>query len=210
MGRTPLGSNAQKYANGEKGEIFLIAHHDESFSYLTLDIFGFDKNNEGLFYDKAKKDYSSYKKLTVKNIRYKDVEKVIYKEMNSNPYLLIILKEYNQLYLINLDSNNQNTYTLPHSPSFVDKFEKYINSNNEYFYDYIYCINNKAQCYLGLSKYIINSIYDIKVDKSIEELIRVMLEHKVDCGICLKDIASFTNSIYAQWDVISNEFLNIE
>ena len=200
----PNEASNVKYANGEKGEIFLIAHHDESFSYLTLDIFGFDKNNEGLFYDKAKKDYSSYKKLTVKNIRYKDVEKVIYKEMNSNPYLLIILKEYNQLYLINLDSNNQNTYTLPHSPSFVDKFEKYINSNNEYFYDYIYCINNKAQCYLGLSKYIINSIYDIKVDKSIEELIRVKPDTKL---ICINNIFSsiYTLCKYNKLEILDDD-----
>ena len=124
--------------------------------------------------------------------------------MNSNPYLLIILKEYNQLYLINLDSNNQNTYTLPHSPSFVDKFEKYINSNNEYFYDYIYCINNKAQCYLGLSKYIINSIYDIKVDKSIEELIRVKPDTKL---ICINNIFSsiYTLCKYNKLEILDDD-----
>ena len=48
-----------------------------------------------------------------------------------------------------------------------------------------------------------------------EKLITSMLESamfecEVDCRICLKDIVSFTNSIYAQWDVINNEFLNIE
>lgn len=48
-----------------------------------------------------------------------------------------------------------------------------------------------------------------------EKLITSMLESamfecEVDCRICLKDIVSFTNSIYSQWDVINNEFLNIE
>lgn len=43
-----------------------------------------------------------------------------------------------------------------------------------------------------------------------EMLITEMLKHEVDCRICLKDIVSFTNSIYAQWDVINDEFLNIK
>lgn len=48
-----------------------------------------------------------------------------------------------------------------------------------------------------------------------EKLITAMLESSMfecgnDCRICLKDIVSFTNSIYAQWDVINDEFLNIK
>ena len=178
------------YAYGEKGEIFLIAQHDEPFSYTTLDIFGFDKNNEGYFYDETNKEYNTYKKLTIKNIRYKDVEKVIYKEFYNRPYFLIILNEYNLLYLIDLDSNDQKTFELPHSPIFVDKFEKYINSNTEYFYDYIYCDNQKTQCFLGLTKYKINSINDIKVEKNIGESIRVKPYTKL---ICINNIFS---SIY--------------
>ena len=64
-------------------------------------------------------------------------------------------------------------------------------------YEYIPYLSIRTECLrISINRY--------------EELIRVMLEHKVDCIVCLKDIVSFTNSIYAQWDVINDEFLNIE
>ena len=64
-------------------------------------------------------------------------------------------------------------------------------------YEYILYLSIRTEC------------LRVSIDRY-ERLIRVMLEHKIDCIVCLKDIVSFTNSIYAQWDVINDEFLNIE
>ena len=64
-------------------------------------------------------------------------------------------------------------------------------------YEYIQYLSIRTEC------------LRVSIDRY-EELIRVMLEYEVDCRICLKDIVSFTNSIYAQWDVINDEFLNIK
>ena len=202
----PKESTNVKYAYGEKGELFLLTQEKDGYYNIALNIYGFDKNNEGYFYDKTKKEYISYKKLILKNTN-KNIEKVKYMEFNNKPYLLNIMKDHNQMYLIDFDSSEQYTHSLPNIVTSIDKFEKYINSNTEYFYDYIYC-NNQDQCYLGLTKYKINSKNDFKIEKNIEELIRVKPDTKL---ICINNIFSSTYTLckYNKLEILDDQtFIN--
>ena len=185
----PEDASNVKYEKGENGEIFLLAQKKEG-NNINMHLYVFNKNNEGYFYDKNKNDYTPYKKITLK---YGDkyIEKMKYIEFNKKGYLLNILKN-NHMHLIDLESNEQYIHLLPKIPLSIDKFEKYINSNNEYFYDYTYCINETQSlfvdtCYLGLTKYQLNSKSDFKIIKSNEELIRIKPDTKL---ICINNIFS--------------------
>ena len=177
-----------KYEKNENDDVFLLAQKKEG-NNIDMFIYGFNKNYEGLFYDKNKDNYVSYEELSIKN-NDKFTEKIKYMEFDNKGYLLNILKD-NQMHLIDFDSNEHYTHSLPKIPTSIDKFEKYINSNNEYLYSYIYCDKNIQSsldtCHLGLSNYKINSKNNFNIELNNEELIRIKPDTKL---ICINNIFS--------------------
>ena len=185
-----------KYDKGDKGELLLLLTQKKEGNYIenNIDLFlyGFDKKNEGLFYDKNKSEYSSYKKLTTKN-KDKYIEKIKYLELDKKGYLLQLFKD-NRMFLIDFDSKEK-YYALipriPHIPTLIGNFQKYINTNNKYLLDYVYCNNNILSsfetCYIGLTNYEITSNNYFDIESKIKELIRVKPDTKL---LCINNIFS--------------------
>ena len=107
----------------------------------------------------------------------KNYEGIFYDEKNKN-YVSnkkIILKNKDKLI----------SHYLPNIPASLDKLEKYINTNNKYFYDYVNCFNDMQSkvdnCYIGLTNYLINSKSDFKIEYNKEEFIRLKPQTKLIC-----------------------------
>ena len=199
-----------KYDKGENGEIVLLAQKKEG-NNIDIYLYGFDMNNNGLFYEKNNNSYTSYKKLSLKK-EDKFIEKIKYIEIDNNGYLINIIKD-DKLNLIDFYSKEFYTHSLTNTPSSIDKFEKYINTNNKYFYDYIYCNNIKDSlydaCFIGITNYQINAKNVFKKELNIEEIIRVKPKTKL---ICINNIFSSNYILckYNSFQLLDEEtFINI-
>ena len=177
-----------KYDINNNGEIFLLAQKKNG-NNIDMFLYGFNKNYGGLFYDKNNKSYVPNKKISLKNSNLFS-EKIKYIEIDKKGYLLDIVKD-SRIHLIDLDSNEHYINFLPNIPTKIDKFEKYLNTNNDYFYSYTYCNNNGQSsfdtCYIGLTNYKINSKDNFNIDLNNEEEIRIKPDTKL---ICINNIFS--------------------
>ena len=183
-----------KYVVGENGEIFLFAQERNVLYNINIYLYGFDKYNEGYFYNNTRKEYSTYKELILKNnIKY--IEKVKYVEINKKPFLLNLIKD-NKMYLIDIDTNEQFIHTYPNVPYSIDNFQKYINSNNEYLYDYIIC--NNDICNINFIKFQLKSKSDFDIVNNIQETIRIKPDTKL---ICINNILS-SNYILCKYNLL--------
>ena len=175
-------SSNVKYDINEKGELILFSQKKEG-NNINIYLYGFNKNYEGIFYDEKNKNYVSNKKIILKN-KDKLIEKIKYIELNKKGYLLNFMNDV-QMHLIDLESNEYYSHYLPNIPASLDKLEKYINTNNKYFYDYVNCFNDMQSkvdnCYIGLTNYLINSKSDFKIEYNKEEFIRLKPKTKLIC-----------------------------
>ena len=184
----PDESSNIKYDINDNGEIFLLAQKKNG-NNIDMFLYGFNKNYGGLFYDKNNNTYVPNKKISLKNSNLFS-EKIKYIEIDKKGYLIDIVKD-SRIHLIDLDSNEHYINFLPNIPTTIDKFEKYLNTNNDYFYSYTYCNNNGQSsfdtCYIGLTNYKINSKDNFNIDLNNEEEIRIKPNTKL---ICINNIFS--------------------
>ena len=197
-----------KYDENDNGDIFLISQKKES-EKINMLVYGFNKEKEGYFYDKIKDEYNSFKEISFNNKEY--IEKIKYLEFDKKDYFLNMIQD-NKSYLIDFNSTESFTISSPYIPIYIDKFEKNIEQNNEYLYDYIYCDKNENnendKCYLGITKYKINNKNDISIITNIEEKIMIKPNTKL---ICINNVYSsnFILCKYNQYQIIDkNSFIN--
>ena len=167
------------YDIDEKGNLYLIAQKKDEPNYNQY-IYGFSPNGSGLFYDKEKNKYTSFRKITYKFPDF--IENIKYIEINNEGYLINILKD-KQIYLYDISSNEIYIHSFFYFPFAVDTIIKLKNKDNIYLFDYIYCIDEVySNCYIGFSNYKIEKKNNIILEKTnSEELVKVGYGTKLTC-----------------------------
>ena len=167
------------YDINEKGDLFLLAQKKDEPNYNQY-IYGFSKNGTGLFYDKEKNKYSSFRKITYRFQNF--IENIKYIEINNEGYLINILRD-KQIYLYDFNNNEIYTHSFFYIPFSVDTIIKLKNKDNTYLFDFIYCVDEIfSNCYIGFSTYKIEKKNSFVLEKTnSEELLKVGYNTKLTC-----------------------------
>ena len=169
------------YDINDKGDLFLLAQKKDNLN-INQYLYGFNQNGKGIFYEKEKNKYTSFKSFTYQFPTF--IDKIKYIEINNEGYLLSVLNE-NKIYLIDYNNNNEiYSHSLYYKPFSFDSIIKLKNKENVYFFDFIYCLEetNYDECYIGFINFKIEkkNIFILENSNS-EEVVKVNYNTKLTC-----------------------------
>ena len=192
-------------------KIILFAQNlNRENGYIEKYMYGFYMNGTGIFYNKNKNTFESFKKMDFTG-NGKLIDKISYIEMNNKGYLLTAPIE-NNLYIIDYTKNliTKNEIDIPaYTTDKIILLEKDDKSNNQnYLSTYIYCKDkSNNDCYLMMKKFIAEK-KQLKQNLSMKANIKVHYNSQLNC---YKDENNYIRCIYNKYvdDSCFNHVLGI-
>ena len=173
-------SDYVSYDINDKGDLFLLSQQKDNLDTIQY-LYGFNSKGNGLFYEKEKNKFSSFK--TIKYQFKTSVEKIKYIDIDNQAFLLNVLKD-KQIYLVDYNNNDIYSQSFLYSPFSLDTIIKLKNKENEYLIDFVYCIDELVydNCSIGFVNYKIDKKDNLELVKtSPTELVKVKYNTKISC-----------------------------
>ena len=186
-------------------KIILFAQNiNKDEGYIEKYIYGFYKNGTGIFYDKNKNIFDSFKKMSFTE-KDKLVDKIGYIEIDDDGYILTTPIN-NYLYLIDYKDNKITKKLISPSAYSADKIilmeEEDEERDPDYTTCYIYCKSstNLNNCYLMMKTFEANEAGLTEIS-SMEENIKVNYNSQLNC---YKDEQNYFRCTYTKHEDNSN------
>ena len=185
--------------------ILMSQNTNKGNGYKEKYLYGFHNNGTGLFYNRDKYTFSSFKKFDfVQNVKL--IDKIGYIEMDFYGYLLTTPID-NNLYLINYE-DDKTTKTQIDTPAYstdkiiVMEVEEYDIIEPDYIASYIYCkdITNPKECYLMMKDFEADE-EELIEQVSTKPTIRVSPNSQLNC---YKDESNYLRCTYTKYEDDSN------
>ena len=182
----------------ENQKIILFAQNmNREKGFIEKYMYGFYKNGTGIFYNKNKNSFESFKKIDFTE-NGKLIDKISYIEMNNNGYLLTTPIE-NNLYLIDYIDNKITKKEIDTPAYSTDKIifmkKEDTTSNSHYLSSYINCKDNTNDCYLMMKKFKTDKT-QLTEDFSMKENIKVYYNSQLNC---YKDEENYLRCSYTKY-----------
>ena len=184
--------------------IFMSQNINKENGYKEKYFYGFHKNGNGLFFDKNKNDFISFKKIDFpENIKL--IDKIGYIEMDYDGYLLTTPIE-NNLYIIDYEDNKiikKGIDTPAYSTDKIILMEEEDESKDpDYTTSYIYCkdLTNLKECYLMFKNFEADE-EELTENSSSKPNIRVHYNSELNC---YKDEQNYIRCTYTKYEDDSN------
>ena len=186
---------------GINDEVFLLAQSQQKGNKDKY-LFAFDKNGEGLFYNKTNDTFYSFKKLEFNYDEYVDSVKYVKDFKNNEEYLLSTQFEEN-MFIFNFSQEKtfSKNITFDSYAYSTDTIFQIDDDTYTYFTDFINCEYDDPSdnCYIDLRKFIIENM-DIKIIKEVKGNFTISSKNKLTCLFTEYDFVQCTYTLQEKID----------